>query len=110
MNLSATKQLHVAVRCSWNYTSLLVYGTIKLNCYLRLTVNNSMILWWCIYFACLSAEATYFPCFLTASGHVYWCVCPFMHPPESRQLASSMEAGDRWAVSRGSRLIDVFWG
>lgn len=37
-------------------------------------------------------------------------VCRFMHSPESSQLASSMEAGDRWAVSRGSRLIDVFWG
>lgn len=37
-------------------------------------------------------------------------VCRFMCSPERRQLASSMEAGDRWGVSRGSCLIDVFWG
>lgn len=113
INLSATKQLDVIIRCSWNCTRLLVYGTIKLNCYLRLIVNNSITLWWCIsyrlHFACLSAEALISH---ISSQRLYMSVgvCRFMHSPESRQLASSMEAGDRWAVSRGSRLIDVFWG
>lgn len=44
MNLSVTKQLHVILRYGKNCTRLLLYGMIKLNCYLRLIVNNSIIL------------------------------------------------------------------
>lgn len=36
-------------------------------------------------------------------------VCHFVHPPESRWLSRSMEGGGG-RVSRGSCLIDVFWG
>lgn len=37
------------------------------------------------------------------------CVCHFIHSPESRQLTRSV-AGGGGRVSRGSSLIDVFWG
>lgn len=37
------------------------------------------------------------------------CVCHFIDSPESRWLARSMEGGGG-RVSRGSSLIDVFWG
>lgn len=76
-------------------------------------MNKLIILGWCIsyylHFACLLTETLIShissQCLYMSVG-----VCRFMHSPESRQLAGSMEAGDRWAVSRGSRLIDVFWG
>lgn len=37
------------------------------------------------------------------------CVCHFIHSPESRRLTRSVEGGGG-RVSRGSSLIDVFWG
>lgn len=74
-------------------------------------MNNSMVLWGAIFSVLLVSLAEALISHIS-SRRLYMSigVCRFMHSPESRQLASSMEAGDRWGVSRGSCLIDVFWG
>lgn len=45
INLPVTKQLYTIVGCSWNCIRLLIYGGVKLNCYLSLRMNNSITLW-----------------------------------------------------------------
>lgn len=112
INLLVKIQLYAIVGCSWNCIRLLAYCGIKLNSYLRFIWNNSITLW-------ISTVSILLVFFLAealishiSSQRLYMSigVCRFMCSPERRQLASSMEAGDRWGVSRGSCLIDVFWG
>lgn len=70
---------------------------MRLNCYLILIVNNSIILWRCIsyrlHFAGLSAEALISHFVLPASVHVCWCVS--LHAFSGEQTASQQYGGRR---------------
>lgn len=93
-------------------------GAVKLACGFKYTVIISLIIFTALTIISILHEFLnvmlnhffyrYVEIF-SHTGGVCVRVCHFIHSPESRWLARSMEGGGG-RVSRGSCLIDVFWG